>query len=183
MSALACSQNILLCFVIVLKRNPLPLWRVFCSDNTPPVAQFLLSPALCFWSPAWAVWPGRSRRHTSAHQQQRRCCRQASSPKPLRRSQEGHTHLKINISICRGLSEPDSLLDTRSPQAPAQGRCSSLLGSSLACCHWQKGAALQLPLAAFLDLCVCWGTPCALAAGCGARAAAGSRMQPPSLDP
>lgn len=32
-------------------------------------------------------------------------CRQESSPKPLRRNQEDHTHLKINTNICTGLCE------------------------------------------------------------------------------
>lgn len=75
------------------------------------------------------------------HQQQRHQCRQASSSKPLKISQEDHAHLKININICTGLSELEALLDTRSLQTPAQRWCNSLLGSSLASCHYGEGAA------------------------------------------
>lgn len=42
---------------------------------------------------------------SSAQQQQRQECRQEFSPKTLRRSQDDHTHLKINTDICTGLCE------------------------------------------------------------------------------
>lgn len=77
---------------------------VLATDNIPPPVCLFIFKAQCFYFPIWGLLSqaggeGVFKCPSAAK------CRQESSPKPLRRSQEDHTDLKINTNICTGLCE------------------------------------------------------------------------------